>query len=48
MVSGLHGVTHREAGVSISDLQSACVFSVTLVMPIAAAIIHSKKPLLAL
>jgi hypothetical protein len=38
MISGRHGIAHREVGVSISDLQSSYVFSVTLVMPIAAAI----------
>jgi hypothetical protein len=38
MISGLHSIAHREIGIGISDVQSTYVFSVTLVMPIAAAI----------
>jgi hypothetical protein len=39
ITTGLHGIAHQRAGVSISDFQSAYVFLVTLAAPIAAAII---------
>jgi hypothetical protein len=39
ITTGLHGTAHQQAGVSISDFQSAYVFLVTLAAPIAAAII---------
>lgn len=39
ITTGLHGIAHQQAGVSISDFQSAYVFLVTLAAPIAAAII---------
>ena len=44
-INWLHGIAHQQVGVSISYLQSAYVFSVTLVMPIAAAImLFLNKP----
>ena len=39
IITGLHGIAHQQAGVSISDFQSAYVFLVTLAAPIAAAVI---------
>jgi magnesium-transporting ATPase (P-type) len=39
ITTGLHDIAHQQAGVSISDFQSAYVFLVTLAAPIAAAII---------
>ena len=45
IINWLHGIAHQQVGVGISDLQSAYVFSVTLVMPIAAAImLFLNKP----
>lgn len=38
IINVLHGIAHQQVGVSISDLQSAYVLLVTLVMPIAAAV----------
>jgi hypothetical protein len=36
ITTGLHGIAHQQAGVSISDFQSAYIFLVTLAAPIAA------------
>ena len=41
IVNGLHGIAHQQAEVSISDLQSAYVFLVIFVAPIAAAVMLS-------
>ena len=41
VTTGLHGIAHQQAGVSISDFQSAYVFLVTVAAPIAAAIYYS-------
>jgi hypothetical protein len=38
IINGIHGIAHQQLGVSISDFQSAYVFLVTLVSPIAAVI----------
>jgi hypothetical protein len=38
IINGIHGIAHQQLGVSISDFQSAYVFLVTLVAPIAAVI----------
>jgi hypothetical protein len=38
VINGIHGIAHQQLGVSISDFQSAYVFLVTLVAPIAAVI----------
>lgn len=38
MVTGLHGIAHVQAEVSLLDLQYVYVFLVTLVMPVAAAV----------
>jgi hypothetical protein len=45
IINWLHGIAHQQVGVGISDLQSVYVFSVTLVMPIVAAImLFLNKP----
>lgn len=45
IITGLHGIAHQQAGVSISDFQSAYVFLVTLAAPIAAAVmLFLNKP----
>lgn len=45
ITTGLLGIAHQRAGVSISDFQSAYVFLVTLAAPIAAAmILFLNKP----
>ena len=45
IIAGLHGIAHHQAGVSISDFQSAYVFLVTLAAPIAAAVmLFLNKP----
>ena len=41
IINGLHGIAHQQAEVSISDLQSAFVFLVIFVAPIAAAVMLS-------
>ncbi len=38
IINGIHGIAHQQLGVSISNFQSAYVFLVTLVAPIAAVI----------
>lgn len=45
IITGMHGIAHQQAGVSISDFQSAYVFLVTLAAPIAAAVmLFLNKP----
>jgi hypothetical protein len=46
IINGIHGIAHQQLGVSISDFQSAYVFLVTLVAPIAAVImlLFLKQP----
>jgi cytochrome bd-type quinol oxidase subunit 2 len=39
IINSLHGIAHQQVRVSISDLQSAYVFLVILVVPIAGAIL---------
>ena len=38
IITGLHGIAHQQAGVSISDFQSVYVFLVTVAAPITAVI----------
>jgi hypothetical protein len=38
ILTGVHGITHQQLGVSISDFQSGYVFLVTIVAPMAAAV----------
>jgi hypothetical protein len=38
VINAIHGIAHQQLGVSISEFQSAYVFLVTLVAPIAAVI----------
>jgi hypothetical protein len=38
IITGVHGIAHQQLGVSISDFQSGYVLLVTLVAPIAAAV----------
>lgn len=45
IITGMHGIAHQQARVSISDFQSAYVFLVTLAAPIAAAVmLFLNKP----
>lgn len=45
IITGMHGIAHQQAGVSISDFQFAYVFLVTLAAPIAAAVmLFLNKP----
>jgi formate-dependent nitrite reductase membrane component NrfD len=45
IIDVLHGVAHQQAGISISDIQSAYVYLVTVAAPIAAAVmLFFNKP----